>query len=610
MYPEHFGEDSRGSGAMGEREVYAALQQLPDDWTVLHNCWHIDKVQTDTNGEHYVNFEADFVVLVPLKGIVVIEVKNWSSAWIEQGVWCHQGIGGKAVRARYSPLQQAHLAARNLGELVFHGERLEYRAMAVLLNQDVGDLRVKDLEESEKASPQVLGTGLPALSLYICGRRQLQENLRERIENVFVDPSRQARMTMQTLNAIVQVLRPTLYLRVDPLLYRRQMDRAAELVHGILPMLDESTGDIRVQGCAGSGKTWMAQREAMRHVADGERVLFLCYNIFLAEYLRQSEEAAMFIAEGLLVVEPFLELCRRVVGREVYPEMMGTAEAVQKAGAEVLAALPPDMKFDTIIIDEAQDFRAEWEPVVRALSNGHGRFYLFSDSNQNLFQQNTGQGFFADVPTRLTLRRNIRNSTPIARYASGMLPQGSTDSSLDLPGRRVEVEHAIPSVSARARKIAEWVQRLSRGERNWAPMTPHSIVVLSPHTPYKRDGAISPYCCLPELAHIPGLTVLMKSADCNAEQLADAWAADPTALLGTTVRSFKGMEADCIILTDVDVPGRENAFTSADCYVACTRAKYALIIIPRTPDAEQYFKSKAQATPPHPPKEIDGGANH
>ena len=60
-------------------------------------------------------------------------------------------------------------------------------------------------------------------------------------------------------------------------------------------------------------------------------------------------------------------------------------------------------------------------------------------------------------------------------------------------------------------------------------------------------------------------------------------------VLGETVRSFKGLEAPFVILTDVNFPKENSGFTPNDFYVACTRAKYGLYIVP-TVEGEKYIR--------------------
>ena len=56
------------------------------------------------------------------------------------------------------------------------------------------------------------------------------------------------------------------------------------------------------------------------------------------------------------------------------------------------------------------------------------------------------------------------------------------------------------------------------------------------------------------------------------------WRANMGVLL-TTIRSFKGLEADAIIVTDVPDPETTPFFSTSDFYVGCSRAKHMLVIL-------------------------------
>ena len=49
-------------------------------------------------------------------------------------------------------------------------------------------------------------------------------------------------------------------------------------------------------------------------------------------------------------------------------------------------------------------------------------------------------------------------------------------------------------------------------------------------------------------------------------------------ILFNTIRAFKGLEADAIILVDIPDFEVETFFTKADLYVGCSRAKHILVI--------------------------------
>ena len=47
-------------------------------------------------------------------------------------------------------------------------------------------------------------------------------------------------------------------------------------------------------------------------------------------------------------------------------------------------------------------------------------------------------------------------------------------------------------------------------------------------------------------------------------------------MLFATIRSFKGLEADAVLMVDVVAPGSLPHFSQADFYVGCSRAKHQL----------------------------------
>lgn len=51
-------------------------------------------------------------------------------------------------------------------------------------------------------------------------------------------------------------------------------------------------------------------------------------------------------------------------------------------------------------------------------------------------------------------------------------------------------------------------------------------------------------------------------------------------ILFSTIRNFKGLEADAVVLIDVPKPGSLPYFGKNDLYVACSRAKHLLTVLP------------------------------
>jgi superfamily I DNA/RNA helicase len=109
----------------------------------------------------------------------------------------------------------------------------------------------------------------------------------------------------------------------------------------------------------------------------------------------------------------------------------------------------------------------------------------------------------------------------------------------------------------RARVIAEQLKDLLHNEG----LDPSQIVILSP----KRQQNT----CLADFNAIGKLAI-----DNDPKR----WR-DNKSVLMTTIRSFKGLEADVVILLLDGPPKPGGVFTTADYYVAASRAKHILHVV-------------------------------
>ena len=604
------------SGALGEQIVFRELEKLPENWVVIHDYW---RYYMDKRSRH-VNYELDFIVLVPERGFVVIEVKNWHEAKVEDGAWWFKGRGGewKPMGNKNSPLHQAYLGCKRLNNELRQVRRfsrwytspecregrVEFHGLAVLLNQTPEIIAAAETVPGDQADMEE--NGVPLQRLYVCGAADLQNNLRGKIEQLFSGSSRYLPLEKTHIDQIVGYLLPSFHLKGDPMAYNRVMEEATASLHSLLPQLEECTGGITVQGCAGSGKTWMAVRELgrlSRKYGPSKKILYLCYNVALADYIRRRAELADAVRQGFVEVYTFDDLCRRITGA-CFPDWEAEAQWYRDlrrgGGSPALDDVlhKTEAAYDYIFIDECQDFLAAWEPIIRALCREEAKMYFFSDDHQNLFVKDAWP-YQPQTPTRLRLTRNLRNAAEIARFSAASLDLGEKMRPLEFPGLKVEICRAEPDAVERGRLVKFWLDRLIHGRRDevrrrlpdeqqnhWLVAHPHQIVVLSPYASYKTgasSGAVRAEC---SLLHVPALT--LKSEELSTEQLLERWENQQDIIMGSTIRAFKGLEADYVILTDIDAPGSDRAQTENDFYVGCTRAKYGLIIIPKSAAGERY----------------------
>jgi hypothetical protein len=231
---------------------------------------------------------------------------------------------------------------------------------------------------------------------------------------------------------------------------------------------------VEVRGGAGSGKTVLALTQA-RQLSRGhgghkaQRVAVICYSLGLAAHFNR-------------VVETW--------GRRHRPAFVGTFHALGRSwGApdgsrdnsdfwevelpaimkDLAAGLADGQKFDSIIVDEAQDFADSWwAPIMGAMKDQEtGGLFVYSDENQRIFQRFGGP----PVPlVPLILDHNLRNTKQIGEAFNPLAPMRMQLKGGDGP----EVEF-VPSAAEDAVEIAdEQVDRLL--EAGWKS---HEVMLLT-----------------------------------------------------------------------------------------------------------------------------------
>ena len=196
--------------------------------------------------------------------------------------------------------------------------------------------------------------------------------------------------------------------------FHRMLDEQS----GILNFLTEQRSAV-VNGAAGTGKTMIAVEKAARHAADGERVLFLCYNSELKKFL------ALHYANPLIDFMTLDGYVCRLCGVSISD--YGGAERKLKDFA-AFASFP----YDHVIVDEGQDFGRDAMENVKLLQllhdavladpNSKSSCYVFYDRLQAV-QSDRIPGFIRNAECRLTLHKNCRNTENICRTAMSLLTE-------------------------------------------------------------------------------------------------------------------------------------------------------------------------------------------
>jgi hypothetical protein len=517
----------------GELRVRDALARLPDPWRVFHRvAWQ--SVRDGRQGDG----EADFVLLHPRVGLIVLEVKGGRIS-VEDGQWFSTDGQGERWQVR-NPLAQAtsskHALATYLRGAV-RGLPFLPAGHGVVL-PDIGE-------------PPRLGPAAPRE--IVLGRHDLRE-IEAAIRRLADHLQLHGGLSEEQTGAITELLAPTVEAR--PVLRDRVSDVAAELLQltdeqvGVLDSLRRNRRVI-VYGAAGTGKTILAVERTRRLAAEGFRVLLTCFNQPLGDWLHRE-----FSGDPRVTARHFHGLCRWLAGR-------GDLEVPENPPSEWYTDAAPDLlldaarkcefQIDAVVVDEGQDFAPEWWVALQSLmSDGDaGPFHVFADTRQNIYRDGWAPPFEG---LSYDLYRNCRSTRQIARAVSAVYGETQEARGAEGPDPEFVTAAGGERIEAALRRV---LGRLLGEEK----LEPAQVIVLG-----DRLSIVAPLrgrdlgCCRLEDAH---------RLDTGGAERGRVVAVD-------TIHRFKGLERDVVVLVLSKVgTARDRALA----YVGMSRARAHLVVI-------------------------------
>jgi superfamily I DNA and RNA helicase len=356
------------------------------------------------------------------------------------------------------------------------------------------------------------------------------------------------------------------------------------------------SGHRLIYGVAGLGKTVLLVARA-RFLAREHReqlILFLCFNVTLAAYLRNKLLGCTNVA-----VHHFDEWStKNLVTR-------GDEEKDDALGERLLSRLQQGgdaaRVYDTVLIDEAQDFASNWFRCVLAAMKDplDGDLVIVSDASQGLYRRTgvswQGLGIRArgrTVHVGFDLDKNYRNTREIvelARHFASPPTEGSEDDVLCVAVDPSKARRSIgirPVLfkeafrSAECSRVVDLVRGLLSGR--WldrdlpTPLVAKEVGILYPMIPKQERNE---FRCFLERLRALGLVVwLTDPKEDNRKKV------NEPGIKVQTIHSAKGLEYRAVIVMWADLLPRvffkdcneqeERRFV----YVALTRASDFLAI--------------------------------
>lgn len=581
----------RSGANWSERRLYGALEGIMDrpDWIVFHSLpvrQHVTKMMG----------EADFVVVIPGRGIVVVETKAPKQVDYTDGVWTLD----RTPEPHKNPFAQVDGAVGSIRAYLRREGAIEGNEPIARLvwftsigRHHFGERAPSDLSFFEWELAWADDLRRPAQTI----EKALNEHVAWFGRNGRMDP---AGLTVEKCDAITTSLLRDFSVESDlrdALRETRLLEAEVMAEQQFALELVESNRSVYFDGPAGTGKSYLMARAAFKAVKRGERTLLTCWNVEMAERLRAGADA-----HGPLQVADLGTVMLRVVGLQQHPEGAANAWYQDELPRRALEKLEAESReFDTgsttakptpprpglpgarvarlggyrnVVVDEFQDIAGNplLLDVLLALVGRDGRILLAGDERQQIMRRVSEHvDPFAVAKARIPdlvharIRRNCRQAPRLVHGVEAVLGRrfGFTATRLP-PSTPGGAEHLL--VDDDAKQLTRTLKRLTAEFGN------SGVVVLSPW------GARS-------------LAARIVSDDFDGTMRPDdaRWLRanlsprDDTVRFGS-ISKLKGIEADAVVVTDVGLDAREwatkhNLDWDDLLYVALSRARYRAVVL-------------------------------
>ena len=516
-----------------ELDTLKLLQRdLPNDYTVFHSVHWTNEYQKHTRFG-----EADFVVINQAGDGIVIEQKNGPLKETGEGLVKDYGssTSNPVNQARRSIDQiKQKFSGQHRGEQKPQLDYLIYCPDYQVRNVNAAGIdasRIVDARKKDtlaKHLSELLGPGV-----YDSGKHKLITGFLRQSFDLIPDIHAHARKGEQAFVRLSGGLAET------------------------LSRLEMSPLRLRVMGSPGCGKTVVALRLFERAVAAGRRPLLVCFNRALREKL------ALACPEGG-AVQTWYGLLDKFLAAQGFPldfdSMHNNPDFWPEAERLALDCSSDEAwQFDTVIVDEGQDFRQEWLDIleIQFIREGADIVWL-EDQHQNIWGR---PPVTLDDFVGYRAQENYRSPQSIARFMQRALPF-EFEALNDLPGLGVKVRPWQDSEGKLALLAATIKELLASG------FSEQEILILS-----LRGSKNSSLGKLEKVGKYT-LRKFRNEYDLFGNQIYTAGQ-----IRSDSLHRYKGQQDRAVIVIDVEKEDRDLELTDRMLYTAFSRATARLELL-------------------------------
>ena len=536
----------------GEKEIFQLLKDTNSkkfkDYLVFHSLNYPQGTEKNKKQSYEFFGESDFVILVPSRGLINIEVKGGKISR-EDGIWYTNNRFGK--HKIKDPFKQATNSLFKIGGYLKTKDILipqDYLVIFPDCEFDTTGIEISDQNlVSGEINPKLLNT------------------LNNIIENHLIEANGRFHPKESDLNQIIKVLRPnfTSNLSSKNLLNqsRKQIDKFTNEQIKILESYKSNR--LIVTGGQGTGKTIIAEEIAKKKLLEGS-VLFIS-----SGRLRNEETKIRFKDFNnfhCFTFHNFInKIIKDIIKKEIPKELSDKINSLKfedrtefflKFISDTILEAENLKKYDFLIMDEMQNYchYDEFYGVFGSIIKGdlkEGKWYFFGDFDyQNLWSNSISDEikkknpklYLRDLnPETHQLTYNVRNAQQIVVHSPFL--SGVTKEKLPSRPFIIKIEGQIKhyfenSVKHKIERLEKIIEDLKKQN-----IDGNEIVILSSNRidnpkNYISSSNIANFFKIIDLTQISKFgTDIIKSDEKNC-------------IYFSTSHAFQGMESKIIILTD------------------------------------------------------------
>ena len=600
---------------VSELKFFNLVDALDDNWHV----WHSIKWDSDTKMQ---SGEADFLIFNPNLGIVVVEVKGGIISIEDNNFYTTATNTRQKFHLNKSPFNQAENSMHHIIRFYVERAKKEPNSEELLKSSNKFPLNFSyavffpdcnfkdDFEYLQYDFNKIFDES--DLNEHLLWQEQSQNQISSSpLEQFLVNLLDQYKYLREEKPKIAEFFPMLIGANISKYLnlkkyydIREEELTQVNLVQDfLLDALSEKKHCI-FRGSAGSGKTFVAIKKALRSYEEGKDVLFLCFNVELREFIKshlskcigKPYEKIM----GNISVYSIIQLLNKLIevmfdsntSRKLFNDLSNfsygsVAEAIRNNKEKI----PLSFTYDVVLIDEAQDINSNlWDLFTSFLKEPTSVFYVFYDEAQALFVEDfTPTKFGMDENSDLiVLNRNLRNTIEIAKWLTLKTNHGKYKEYSGINGFKITSQ----TFSSQKEAILKAINEV-RNKYHTQGISPERIMILS----YYRLRTLFSYAKNNSYCYFLAFKGKTGSSDTNffviephniatmPQIKAHRDINSNLCIAFKTIAAFKGLESDIVFLIVPNLndfkekyPERYDNFLM-QLYVGISRAKFKLYFL-------------------------------